>query len=56
MQFESMKLLGELQYPDLMDTLRMLKEQEALIQMPPVDDGYWTTEITITNNTGALVG
>lgn len=51
-QLEAMKLMGELQYPELFETLRMLEETEKLLQMPPVEDGYWTTEITISDNTG----
>lgn len=44
---EAMKLMGELQYPGLFETLEMLKEVEESIQMPPVEEGYWSTEIVM---------
>jgi len=47
---EAAKLVGELQYPGIFETLKMLKETEKLIQMPPVEGGYWSTEIVM--NTG----
>ena len=49
---EAMKLMGELQHPGLFETLKMLEETQKLIQMPPVEDGYWTTEVHLINNTG----
>jgi len=47
---EAMKLMGELQHPGIFETLKILKETEKLIQMPPVEGGYWSTEIVM--NTG----
>jgi len=55
-QLEAMKLIAELQYPGLAETMRMLEEQQKLIQQveiaPP--EGEWVTEIIITDNTGGL--
>jgi len=47
---EAMKLVGDLTYPGLAETMKMLEETQKLIQMPPVEGGYWSTEIVM--NTG----
>ena len=52
---ECMKLIGELQYPGMMETIRELEELEKLTGPPYVDGpGVWSSEIVITDNTGVL--
>jgi len=53
MQFESMRLMGELQYPGMMETLRQLEEIEKLTGPPYVDGpGVWSNEIIMRDDCG----
>ena len=51
-QHEAMLLVGQLQYPGLMKMVDDLKQAEERIQMPPVEGGYASTEIEVTDSTG----
>jgi len=51
---ESMKLIGDLQYPGLMAQIAQIDKMVDAIKIHEVDVAppEWTTEITTTNNTG----
>ncbi len=56
--YEAMMLVGELQYPGLFETLEVLKTVEDSIQMPPVEEGYWSNEIVMRDDgcaTGIII-
>lgn len=49
--FEAFKLVGELQYPGMMETMRQLEELDKLTGPPYVDDpGVWSNEIVLRDD------
>jgi hypothetical protein len=46
-QYEAMMLIGELQYSGLLEMADELDRVSKLVQMPPVEDGYASTEIEL---------